>query len=271
MNSFFSIANLSKESNKQGMPKTWKRVGRKLITNKMKKIFSMGILFSSIICFSQKQYYATILDADNNPQARGIFLNVLDTGVTIEVDKTPVFVNISNIYTIRIEKNTTKLEFMKLGAAAATQTAAKLLDHGSDSIGVRTKEVDKKKPMLENLQELLNSLLDQDNQVASFRIDGSVEALKNKLTILQQYSAEEEPQVKPLVPTTVMCSPKIFSINILDKSKPLIPDGAVILPTRPGKPVKNTVVVPTKPGNVTVPAKSATKSTKTATILQNQK
>jgi hypothetical protein len=164
-----------------------------------------------IICLSsiaQKKYYATILDADNNPQARGLFLSVLDTGVTIEVEKDQIFLSTSNIYTIRIEKNTLKLEFMKLGTATIMHTAATLLDRPADSTDAEEKEKYKAGPLLISLQELLNSLLDQNNQIASFKIDGSAENLKKSLSILQQYSFQEEPTVKSTGVISLPVKPK---------------------------------------------------------------
>ena len=171
----------------------------------MKKILPLFIaFFFSVSIFGQKkEIYATVFDEDKNPIARGLFKSAADSGIIILVDDLEVFVAATEITVLKIEKNSSKAEFLKLGAAVATDAAAGYLinktpeendtlgtDSSSDNTVVLLTET--KEILFGRIQKLLVNLQSGVNDLATVSINNSQEKFLTKLRLLQQYSMDKE-------------------------------------------------------------------------------
>ena len=169
----------------------------------MKKLILSSLLLISLSGFCQKaKIYATVFDSDNNPVARGAFKSAADSGVIILVDGMEIFVTAAEITVLKIEKNPSSNEFLKLGASTATEVVHYLINkpksepqaNVSDStapteniISTETKDV-----LFEKLGKLLQDLLNGKNDLAMVNINNSPEKFASKLRLLQEYSIDKE-------------------------------------------------------------------------------
>jgi hypothetical protein len=161
-----------------------------------------SLLFTAT--FGQKnKIYATVFDEDKNPIARGLFMSAADSGIIILVDDLEVFVAATEITVLKIEKNSSKAEFLKLGAAVASDAAAGYLinkpqeespnmstDSSSDNsveLLTETKEI-----LFGRIQKLLDNLQSGVNDLATVSINNSQDKFLTKLRLLQQYSIDKE-------------------------------------------------------------------------------
>jgi len=173
----------------------------------MKKFLLAACLLISISGFTQNKYYATVFDEDNNPVARGLFKCAADSGLIIVVDGMEIFINASEITTLKIEKNPSRSEFLKLGTDVATEMATYLINKPKRSIEEQTDSLitdsaadqqsaafntETKTALLQRLNQLLQDLLSGRNDVARFSINNSPEKFLTKLHLLQQYSIDNE-------------------------------------------------------------------------------
>jgi hypothetical protein len=170
----------------------------------MKKIFLAIIMICVCIAsIAQKnKIYATVFDEDNNPIARGIFKIAADSGVIILVDDMEIFVNATEITVLKIEKNSSKAEFLKLGATTATDMASYLINkpkkesesEETDSIGAETNPIstETKDALFLRINNLMENLLIGKNDLATMNINNSPEKFLTKLRLLQEYSMGKE-------------------------------------------------------------------------------
>jgi hypothetical protein len=230
----------------------------------MKKFLLPVFLLLCGFCQGQKKYHATVIDADNNVVARGLFQTVGDSSIVITVDNLPVTIFYNDINILKIEKNESSLEFAKLGSSMATEVVNKVTTPGTDSVA--QKQIisqQSKTALLDKAGSLLQSLLDGLDDVATFTISRSLEKFTSKIKLMQEYSLDEEVvktepqkpavgiiQVKPVKPVKPI---KDFNGTVKATQVSTPANNTVIVPTRPGR---NAVVVPTKPGKKeTTPAK----------------
>ena len=169
----------------------------------MKKLLLFGLLIINIAGLCQKnKIYATVFDEDKNPIARGIFKSAADSGVIILVDDMEIFVNATEIAVLKIEKNSSKAEFIKLGAATATDMVSYLINRPkkeseseeTDSIGTEANPIstETKDALFLRINNLIENLLNGKNDLATMNINNSSEKFLTKLRLLQEYSMEKE-------------------------------------------------------------------------------
>jgi len=170
----------------------------------MKKIF-LAIMLScvSFFSFAQKaRVYATVFDEDNNPVARGIFKSAADSGIIIVVDDMEIFVNATEITVLKIEKDPSTSEFLKLGTAAATDVVSYLVNKPkkekdtvpADSIISTAGKIstETKDALLQRINSLVENLMSGKNNLATMNINNSTEKFLSKLRLLQEYSMDKE-------------------------------------------------------------------------------
>jgi hypothetical protein len=159
------------------------------------------ILFTQPV-FSQKtkRFYATILDEANQPVGRGFLKSAGDSGIAIMIDDTEIFIYASEISTIKIEKNPSKTEFLKLGTSATSASVLYLIgkngrqndDSSITDQGDRTIFVTTITQLLPRIETLVQELLEGANDIAHFSINKSQHEFSGKLRLIQQYSFEKE-------------------------------------------------------------------------------
>jgi hypothetical protein len=205
-------------------------------------LFILYALFVCSPCYAQKKFYATVFDEDNNPVARGFFKSAANSGIIILVAGMEVFINSSEISTLKIEKNPSTAQFLKLGVTAGSEVASYLINkpkkdkivddevvkidsiyntidsiaHGgntqvaehssTENIGLlmETKDV-----LFQSLQELFQNLLIGTNDLATFSINQSREKFSTKLRLLQQYSIDKEIIVWSEVASSEVSQPNV--------------------------------------------------------------
>jgi hypothetical protein len=169
----------------------------------MKKLFFLGLLIINTPGFCQKdKLYATVFDEDNNPIARGLFKSAADSGVIILVDDMEIFVNATEITILKIEKNPSTSEFLKLGTTAATEVASYLINKpkkqqdtfSTDSIPLETPVIatETKDELFQRINKLVENLINGKNDLATMNINNSAEKFLSKLRLLQEYSMDKE-------------------------------------------------------------------------------
>lgn len=171
----------------------------------MKSILPLfvALLFSTVIFSQKSKIYATVFDEDKNPIARGIFKSAADSGIIILVDDLEVFVAASEITVLKIEKNSSKAEFLKLSTAVATDAVSGYLinkikeedsDPGLESAGDNTGvlSTETKEILFRRIQKLLDNLQSGVNDLATVSINNSQDKFLTKLRLLQQYSMDKE-------------------------------------------------------------------------------
>lgn len=169
----------------------------------MKTFLTLAFLVVSFASFCQKnKLYKTVFDDDNNLIARGIFKSAADSGVIILVDDLEIFVNATEITILKIEKNPSTSEFLKLGATAAMEAGSYLINNPKKNqeassthsnppdtsiISTETKDA-----LFKRINKLIDDLISGKNDLATININNSAEKFLSKLRILQEYSMEKE-------------------------------------------------------------------------------
>lgn len=150
---------------------------------------------------SSKAFHSTVFDEDNNPIARGVFKSAVDSGIIIRIDQTDVFINASEIFLLKIEKDPSKTQFLQLGVASATEAVSYWIskpkkDQISDSSEQQSTDeplsTATRQQLLTQIQSLLENLLNKQNDLATFSINNSQEKYRSKIRLLQQYTMDNE-------------------------------------------------------------------------------